>query len=114
MDSKTQLLINLATILTKNDRPVIYLAGKVSGLPGAEVRAKFDKAKAYLEAEGFKVLSPIDFMPHDTPWQPAMRMATIILNLADHVYFLKDWEDSPGALFEFEVAVRFGLNCIYQ
>ena len=114
MSSKVQFLIQVATSLTKNEKPIIYIAGKVSGLPEASVKFKFDKAKNYLEAEGYKVLSPIDYISHDTNWQTAMKMATTLLNMSDCIYLLSDWEDSPGARFEFEMAVRFGLDCIHQ
>lgn len=114
MHNNKHFLINLATYLAKNNQPVVYVAGKVTGLPTEEVKAKFDKAKAYLEAQNFKVLNPCDFIMPEESWHTAMRMASTMLNMADHIYLLKDWKDSEGATWEFHQAVKFQINCIHE
>jgi hypothetical protein len=112
--SKTQFLINLATQLTKNNKPVIYIAGKVTGLPEHEVATKFDKAQKALEERGFKVLNPCQFISNDTDWRLAMRFATSLLNMADYIYLLNDWKESEGAIWEYNQAVKFGISFIHE
>ena len=114
LTNKIPFLMQLVTTLTKNKQHVIYLAGKVSGLPEAEVSQKFSEAKTKLEAYGFKVLSPIDYIANNEDWELAMRKAATLLCMADSIYMLADWEDSPGAKREFEIATEFGLNVMWE
>lgn len=111
--SKIQFLINTATVLTKSDKRAIYIAGKVSGLPEEVVNAKFKAAQNKLEADGWKVLNPCDFITNTEPWETAMRMAMTLLCMADTVYMLPCWEDSPGASVEFDAAVKFGIPVVF-
>ncbi|MGZ3753608.1 MAG: DUF4406 domain-containing protein [Mucilaginibacter sp.] len=111
---KLQFLVNLSTQLAKNHKPVIYIAGKVTGLDPVLVKAKFDKAKVFLEGQGFKVLNPVDFISPTENWHTAMRMASTMLNMADHIYMLSDWNDSEGAKWEFAQAVKFNISCILE
>jgi hypothetical protein len=113
MFNRLQFLIQLATTLTKNTKPIIYVAGKVTGLPADEVAAKFKVAQTELEALGWKVLNPVEFITPDEEWEIAMRMASSMLNMADSIYLLPCWEDSEGAKWEFNQAVKFGLSAIY-
>ena len=111
---KTQFLIKLNTHLAQSRKPVIYIAGKVTGLPVDVFRANFNKAKEKLTANGFHVLNPCEFIGPDENWHDAMRMASTMLNMADHIYMLPDWQDSPGAVWEFNQAVKFGISCINE
>lgn len=113
-NTKTSFLINIATQLATNRKPVIYIAGKITGLPYNEVQQKFQAAKEKLEAQGFMVLNPCDFMPIDENWHTAMRKASTLLNMADHIYLLPDWRESEGARFEFGQAVKFNISCINE
>ncbi|QTE37203.1 DUF4406 domain-containing protein [Mucilaginibacter gossypii] len=112
--TKTRFLIQLTTTLTKSKSQVVYIAGKVTGLPVNEFQAKFAAAKEKLQAQGFSVLNPCDFIAPDEDWKTAMRKATTLLNMADHIYMLPDWRDSAGAILEHRLAVKFGLNTMYE
>ncbi|UOE48011.1 DUF4406 domain-containing protein [Mucilaginibacter sp. SMC90] len=112
--TKTSFLIQLTTHLAKSKSQVVYIAGKVTGLPVDEYEAKFREAKTKLTAQGFHVLNPCDFIGPEEDWQTAMRKATTLLNMADHIYMLPDWKDSQGAIFEHMQAVKFGLNTMYE
>ena len=113
-NTKSSFLIKVATYLATNTKPVIYVAGKITGLPYNEVQIKFKTAQNMLEREGFKVLNPCEFMPIDENWHTAMRKASSLLNMADHIYLLPDWRESEGARFEFAQAVKFGISCINE
>ncbi|MDO3641954.1 DUF4406 domain-containing protein [Mucilaginibacter sp. L3T2-6] len=112
--SKTQFLLRLANHLAKSKKPVIYVAGKVSGLKPEDYEAKFKKAEQQLESQGFHVLNPCAFISPDCDWKFAMRLALTLLNMADHIYLLPDWTDSPGAQWEFEQSLKLGLNAIFE
>ncbi|MFD2874064.1 DUF4406 domain-containing protein [Mucilaginibacter ximonensis] len=114
MDNKIQFLIKLATAITKSKKHVAYVAGKVTGLEPTECYLKFKAAQAKLEADGWTVLNPCDFIKADEDWQMAMRFALPLLCMADTIYLLPDWMDSEGARIEFEIAQRFGLNVVME
>lgn len=112
--SKTQFLLRLAIHLAKSKKPVIYVAGKVTGLPVEEYQNKFKQAAEMLQNRGFHVLNPCDFIGPEVDWQRAMSLALTLLNMADNIYMLPDWKDSPGAQWEFNQAVKLGLNAIFE
>jgi len=111
---KAQFLIDLATSLAKNSDTVIYVAGKVTGLPVDQYLAKFKTAQNMLEADGWKVLNPCEFIAPDEDWETAMQKAITLLNMSDAVYFLPDWEDSEGAKLEFMLAQKLGLSVVFE
>lgn len=114
LQNKTQFLINLTTHLAKSKKPVVYIAGKVTGLDPVDYEAKFNLAKAKLEQNDFHVINPCDFIGPEVNWKTAMRMAFILLCSADHIYLLADWEDSRGAKMEFELSIELGITCINE
>lgn len=91
----------------------VYLAGKVTGLPYAEVTMKFGFAQKTLERMGFTVVNPLQVVsdeyakhPHvagrllDVPWIICMRWCIAALTTCDVAVFLDDWIDSNGAQIE--------------
>jgi hypothetical protein len=114
MKGKTSFLTQLATRMAANKKPVIYIAGKVTGLPYEQVKQKFAEAKALMELANYAVLNPLDFIAPDADWKEAMRMAIPLLCMADRVFLLKDWRDSEGAVWEFETAVRMGIDVFFE
>lgn len=112
--SKIRFLVELSNTLAKSKRHVVYVAGKVTGLEPEVYKAKFAASKAELEAKGFHVLNPCDFVRDGTDWPEAMRFCLSLLSMADTIYLQEDWRDSPGAMIEQAAAVKMELNCIYQ
>lgn len=110
---KAQFLVDVATAIVKAKR-IIYVAGKVTGLPAEECAAKFKKAQEALEVKGWTVLNPCEFIENSERWETAMRMALTLLNMADSVYFLPDWKDSEGAKMEFAIAQKLELNMVFE
>jgi len=113
-----QNLIQIATHLAgnKGKAPVAYIAGKVTGLPYNEVYAKFKLKQMELEAEGYFVLNPCDFIapPGLDSWGDEMKIAIILLAVSGTIVMLPDWEDSPGARLEFELSQPLGLSVIHN
>jgi hypothetical protein len=92
-----------------NKKPIIYIAGKVTGTPIHATTTKFGEAQKKLEAKGFEVINPLVIVSEKgngwhTDWQTAMRLCLIEMMKADAVYLLPDWKDSRGAKIEKQLA----------
>ena len=116
----------------------VYISGKI----GEEVisdatRQKFAKAEAMLKAKGYEV-----FNPCDEKWQATLRRDyekeklspgnlllqgkfptfyvyvllrdLMVLATKDAVYFLEDWDKSPGALVEQTFVMAIGMKMLWQ
>jgi hypothetical protein len=92
--------------------PVVYLAGKVTGLPYKDVWLKFITKKMELEAKGFFVINPLEHVSEHEDWKKAMRISVVMLAVSDHVYLLDDWHLSTGATLERNLAMPLGINFI--
>ncbi|MGL4956593.1 MAG: DUF4406 domain-containing protein [Bacteroidales bacterium] len=110
---------------------VIYISGKISNLPTMQVRDKFEAARASLESNGYKVLSPTDITPptindldkrmrlagvsqQEAEWEYYMEHCWHLLTQCDTIYMLRDWRTSRGARLEFDVAVAFGKKVMFE
>lgn len=93
----------------------IYLCGKVTGLPPAEVVAKFAEAEDYWLHNGCNVINPVTVVNNpEANWQDAMRMLLPMLAQAQGIYLLRDWQTSRGARLEILIADALGLDIMYQ
>lgn len=111
---KIPFLLNLSNSLANSKKTVVYVAGKVTGLPEAEYQAKFKASKLKLESQDYHVINPCDFVIEGTDWQHAMRLCLPLLCMADVIYLQADWQDSEGAKIEHATAVKFGIHTIYE
>lgn len=91
------------------DSPLIYIAGKVSGLHYPDVVEKFRKRAEALGAKGYAVFNPCDFVDESCDWQEAMKICMAHLPYCDFIDMLPDWQSSKGATFEREVALKMGI-----
>lgn len=80
---------------------VVYLAGKIDGDPN--YKEKFRKAAEQLESCGYIVLNPAT-LPEGMSKEKYMPICLAMLNQADIVMLLSDYEESPGALLELKFA----------
>lgn len=95
-------------LISKN-RETVYIAGKVSGLPHLDALTKFMKAEAELISAGFAVINPMFLVHKDAEWKQAMRICLCVLPHADHIFLLHDWNESEGAMWERDTALRLGI-----
>lgn len=109
-NSKAKNIRDIAATLS--GKPVVYIAGKVTGLPYKEVVVKFHKAQIALEEAGYFVINPIALVHEGADWQQAMRICLSYLPLADHIHLLHDWQDSEGATLERELATKLGITAV--
>ena len=83
----------------------IYIAGKVTGEPISECIIKFGQAQKELEALGFEVVNPLAVVGNfQSSWESAMKKCIKALVDCDGMVILPDWEDSPGAKIERQLA----------
>lgn len=91
------------------ESPLIYIAGKVSGLHYPDVVEKFRKRAEELGAKGYAVFNPCDIVDESCTWEEAMRICMAHLPYCDYIDMLPDWQSSKGATFEREVALKMGI-----
>lgn len=91
------------------DTTVIYIAGKVSGLHYTDVEAKFAQRAEALRALGYGVVNPCEIVDESCTWEEAMKICMAHLPFCDYIDLLPDWQESKGATFERECALKMGI-----
>lgn len=91
-----------------------YISGKITGLPVEEVMAKFEEAEKEVIKLGYMPINPTKNGVDSKEWGDHMVEDIRNLNKCNGVYFLRDWEQSSGALIEHQFAVNSGKKMIYQ
>lgn len=91
----------------------IYISGPISGKPDYN-RAVFNAMAAKLTAEGYTVYNPAQY-----PFEGAFPLRTAfsafcrwICEEADAIYLLPGWHFSEGAIAEWALARRLGLEML--
>lgn len=103
-------------ICARGFEPKIYIAGKITGLPWAEVDAAFRETAAFLRSHGYKPLCPVEMFPENEVWDWEEYMLTdlrLIWTHADGLLMLPCWKDSKGARLEHHAAEAKGLPIFY-
>lgn len=95
----------------------IYISGKISGLPEAEVAFKFEQARQKLLQEGHSVVNPFEIgLPFEAQWlaegindrerwERHMDRDLDLLRDCDAIYMLDNWSTSRGAIIELKEAI---------
>lgn len=83
----------------------IYIAGKITG--DKRYKAKFAAAAKNLQAAGHVVLNPAT-LPAGLEQADYMRICMAMLDTADQVTFLPDYQESAGAMVELDYCRRIG------
>ena len=78
---------------------IVYIAGKIAGDP--DYRDKFAAAAAELERAGHIVLNPA-VLPAGLTDAAYMHITLAMIDAADLVALLPDWQYSPGARLEYD------------
>lgn len=87
-----------------------YIAGKISG--DKNYNWKFTRAEDFLSARGYVVISP-DILPDGMNPEDYMRMCIHMIESADVIFFLSDWEESEKAKMEWRFCKYIGKKIIY-
>lgn len=89
----------------------VYIAGKITG--DSTYREKFQRAKKALEGEGFIVLNPAE-LPEGMLSSDYMRICFAMMECADVVAFLPDYDQSKGAWLEFDWCQYTGKQTMFM
>lgn len=87
----------------------IYVAGKINGEPN--FKTKFQKTCTELKKAGYIALNPAA-LPAGMAYEDYMAICFVMIEVADAVYFLHDYVDSPGALRE-ELFAKVHMKPMY-
>jgi hypothetical protein len=100
------------------NRPLIYIAGKISDLPPGVAEKNFHDAQVRLENQGWDTLNPYarieGWKKQNEDYKEIMRLVLQDLASCKHAYFLRGWERSLGATFEHFVCQKTGIKIIYE
>lgn len=111
----------MTNITNINKRLRVYISGGISGKPNGNKQA-FADMEDKLHAMGFDVENPRRtswpaYLSIDDPeqfregWAICMRHAIRQQVTCDAVVFLPDWQESRGAMIEYQIAQVFGQPC---
>lgn len=95
-----------------NKPKTVFISGKISGDP--DYKQKFARVAAKLESDGYIVVNPAMLPSNGFSYAAYMRMAFAMLDECDAVYFLADWESSPGAQREHIRAMFAEKQMMYE
>lgn len=90
----------------------VYIAGKVTGVKRDIAESKFNNASKICIKLGLDPVSPLDIVPSSADWKMAMKICITELLKCDAIYVMSDYEDSPGAMMEYQIAKTLGLQII--
>jgi hypothetical protein len=89
-----------------------YIAGKITGDP--KYREKFAAAVKHLEGRDYTVMSPA-VMPWGFDYEDYMHVCFAMMWVCRQgtAFFLPDWQNSPGAIREYDNAMKIGMKIEY-
>lgn len=83
----------------------IYISGRISGRPLAQVREEFEQAEIKLRRFGFLPINPMNNgLPADAAWEDHMGRDIAMLLRCLAIYMLPGWPRSEGATLEYLIA----------
>jgi len=87
-----------------------YLAGPMTGYPNSNY-AEFALTAGLLRGSGLSILNPAEHYGGDAslPREMYLRIDIHAVLSSDYVVLLPDWQQSPGANLEVDVALGMGL-----
>ena len=103
----------------------VFISGKITGEPIDECFYKFDESgsEAWLcvvglekEDQIIKTVNPLWLkgIHFGISHKEAMEICLEALKDCSHIYMLKDWKESKGAMMEHQFALDNGIKIIYQ
>lgn len=93
----------------------IYISGGITNV--LNYMERFAKAQKTLEAQGYSVINPaaVNYnMPKDTTYEEYMQMAFTMLDMADGIFMLKNWQQSCGANREYGYAIGTDKKIMFE
>lgn len=98
-------------------KPIVYVSGPMSGMPGLNFPA-FHRAADRLRARGYTVINPAEMdeaepgVQHE--WHEYLRRDIKALADCTHIFMLSGWEKSKGARLEKHIAQELGMCVVFD
>lgn len=93
----------------------IYIAGKITGLPRAEIERKFNSAAEKLKSGGHEVFVPTVLPDYSSvPHEDYLHVCYAMIDICEAIYLLSDWQNSKGARMEFQYAADWKKKILYE
>lgn len=89
----------------------IYIAGPITGT--GDYKKRFEAAEKHLRDLGALPMHSAG-LPQGFHHGEYLYICFAMIDVCDAIYFLEDWQDSPGAMREFEYAARKQKRLFYQ
>lgn len=87
-----------------------YISGKITGVERTAEK-QFQAVEDKLTAKGFKVINPFKLdHNHDKTWESYMKVCIAALVNCDVIVMLPNWQNSPGAKIELQIALNLGIE----
>jgi hypothetical protein len=88
-----------------------YIAGKITGNP--DYYEHFQRAALDLRMKGHTVISPT-ILPDGLEYADYMHACFALVDVAEAVYMLNNWQESAGAVEEHRYAHHTGKIILYE
>ena len=97
----------------------VFISGKITGEPPVYCAAKFIFKRDELlkpETDFSVAINPLEItgIHFGISHEDAMNLCLDELKTCTHIYMLKDWKDSKGAMMEHQFAIDNGIEVIYE
>ncbi|NMA07252.1 MAG: DUF4406 domain-containing protein [Ruminococcaceae bacterium] len=99
----------------------VFISGKITGEPIDDCLYKFNDACSYILGFGLcghltEIVNPLflEGIYFGISHQEAMKICLEALKDCSHIFMLKDWKESKGAMMEHQFAMDNGIKIIYQ
>lgn len=101
-------MIKLYQNCTKNPKKKVYISGPITGVDNYQ--EIFERAEMKLETLGFEPVNPCKGEEPGHSWEWYMKRDIKKLCDCDIICLLPGWEESKGAMMEYDVALKLGLE----
>jgi hypothetical protein len=93
---------------------LIYISGRIAN--NSNYVDDFFNAEKWLQEQGNRTINPsnLDVIFPDLTYEQYMALDYKLLEMADAIFMLHDWQSSKGACAELNYAKSLGKKVIYQ
>lgn len=89
----------------------VYISGAITDEP--RYQTIFRRAKQRLKTMGYRVFNPTA-LPQGLEYQSYLKIGKAIIEEVDTIYMLRGWERSEGAKVEYNHALEWGKEIIFE
>jgi nucleoside 2-deoxyribosyltransferase len=91
----------------------IYIAGMITDDPN--YKEHFKEAQEYLDRKGFITINPADSnLNFDLGYDNLLHICYAMIDICEGVYFLDNFNNSKGALLEYQYSIKRGKFLMFE